>query len=449
MVVAARRTGPIHLIVNPASGSRKAPEFIENHVEPLLHHLGLEYDLHKTDTEGDGSRIGQSLQKARQADAPSEKGGVWTLIVAGGDGTAHELIEGILSGETTHSGARDIGRWEVVILPLGTANALFHSLFSVPGKSLPPIPSDIQGFFDQNSTPPEIIRDLTSLVLALSSTTRPRNLPITLTSLVGPNSTSPPGTPLPTPTPIPSHIVLSTSLHAAILKSSEALRSSHPGVERFKIAAQENVGVFFSAKVRLAKTSQGRLEQYRPSARAFGAPFTAISDEGEVVLEGPFAYFLSTTTTPRLEATFVINPTLETILPESPSMDIVIMRPMRDPRVSKAVEAGEKAASEAWKPRPWEVLGQAYNNGAHVNMLYNDDGSTRVAASRGEAYDGENVVVETFRCGGFEWTPSDPLHGPSHVVCADGSLHDIPAGGSAKVSLLEDIPDGHGFYVWG
>jgi hypothetical protein len=26
MVVAARRTGPIHLIVNPASGSRKAPE---------------------------------------------------------------------------------------------------------------------------------------------------------------------------------------------------------------------------------------------------------------------------------------------------------------------------------------------------------------------------------------------------------------------------------------
>jgi hypothetical protein len=191
------------------------------------------------------------------------------------------------------------------------ANALFHSLFSVPGKSLPPIPSDIQGFFDQNSTPPEIIRDLTSLVLALSSTTRPRNLPITLTSLVGPNSTSPPGTPLPTPTPIPSHIVLSTSLHAAILKSSEALRSSHPGVERFKIAAQENVGVFFSAKVRLAKTSQGRLEQYRPSARAFGAPFTAISDEGEVVLEGPFAYFLSTTTTPRLEATFVINPTLD------------------------------------------------------------------------------------------------------------------------------------------
>lgn len=89
-------------------------------MEPLLHHLGLEYDLHQTDMEGDGSRIGHSLQKARQADPPSEKGGVWTLIVAGGDGTAHELIEGILSGETTHSGARDIGTWELVILPLGT-----------------------------------------------------------------------------------------------------------------------------------------------------------------------------------------------------------------------------------------------------------------------------------------------------------------------------------------
>jgi hypothetical protein len=184
-------------------------------------------------------------------------------------------------------------------------------------------------------------------------------------------------------------------------------------VERFKIAAQENVGVFFSAKVRLTKTSQGKVEQYRPSSRAFGAPFTAeISDEGDVVLEGPFAYFLSTTTTPRLEATFVINPTLETNRPESPSMDIVIMRPMRDPRVSKAAEeGGDKAASEAWKPRPWEVLGQAYNNGAHVNMLYNDDGSSSVADSRGGAHDGENVVVETFRCGGFEWTPSVSRNG--------------------------------------
>lgn len=295
------------------------------------------------------------------------------------------------------------------------ANALFHSLFSVPGQSLPPIPPHIQGFFDQSSTPPEIIRDLTSLVLALSSTTRPRNLPITLTSLVGPDPASSSGTPnpTPTPTPIPSHIVLSTSLHAAILKSSEVLRSSHPGVERFKFAAQENVGVFFSAKVRLTKTTQGKVEQYRPSSRAFGAPFTAdISDEGDVVLEGPFAYFLSTTTTPRLEATFVINPTLETNPPESPSMDIVIMRPMRDPRVSNAAEeGGDKAASEAWKPRPWEVLGQAYNNGAHVNMLYNDDGSSSVADSRGEAHDGENVVVETYRCGGFEWTPSVSRNG--------------------------------------
>jgi diacylglycerol kinase family enzyme len=147
MAVPARLAGPIHLIVNPASGSRKAPEcewsctihshcshhnfhsaadqalaVIENHVEPLLHHLGLQYDLHETDKEGDGSRIGQRLLKARRADTASEKGEVWTLIVAGGDGTAHELIEGILSGETktTHSEARDIGRWELVILPLGT-----------------------------------------------------------------------------------------------------------------------------------------------------------------------------------------------------------------------------------------------------------------------------------------------------------------------------------------
>jgi diacylglycerol kinase family enzyme len=41
-----------------------------------------------------------------------------SVVVAGGDGTAHELIEGILEG--VREKGTDIGRWELIILPLGT-----------------------------------------------------------------------------------------------------------------------------------------------------------------------------------------------------------------------------------------------------------------------------------------------------------------------------------------
>ena len=41
------------------------------------------------------------------------------LIVAGGDGTAHELIEGI---KGSNAGTPAI-KWELIILPLGTVSA--------------------------------------------------------------------------------------------------------------------------------------------------------------------------------------------------------------------------------------------------------------------------------------------------------------------------------------
>jgi hypothetical protein len=79
-------------------------------------------------------------------------------------------------------------------------------------------------------------------------------------------------------------------------------------------------------------------------------------------------------------------------------MDIVILRPQRDPRVTAASTVAEK--EEAWKDRAREVLGAAYNDGAHVNLTYGKEGRGTQVQGEGE------VVVETFRCGGFEWTPT-------------------------------------------
>ena len=80
-------------------------------------------------------------------------------------------------------------------------------------------------------------------------------------------------------------------------------------------------------------------------------------------------------------------------------MDLIILRPLRDPRVRAELTLARQ--EEVWKLRAREVLGQAYNNGVHVDLTY----------MKGEGVDTEvrgsgEVVVEYFRCAGFEWTPT-------------------------------------------
>ena len=194
--------------------------------------------------------------------------------------------------------------------------------------------------------------------------------------------------------PIPSHIVLSTSLHAALLHTSDELRAEYPGLERFKVAAQRNLGVFFQAQARLYGSPGKPVQQYDPRAKSFVKPYTM---DGDGILDGPFTYFLSTTTCERLEPTFVINPTIKSLPPdpETPTMDIVVLRPRRDPHVDAATTPEERR--ERWKKRAMEVIGYAYKNGGHVDLTYPDDGGETEINGPGQ------VVVETFRVGGFSW----------------------------------------------
>jgi len=83
---------------------------VEKNVIPLLVHLGLQHVIHTTSGVRDAGRIGRSILKVETL---SKK----TVIIAGGDGTAHEMIEGIL--EAVRGGSK-LGRWGLVILPLGT-----------------------------------------------------------------------------------------------------------------------------------------------------------------------------------------------------------------------------------------------------------------------------------------------------------------------------------------
>ncbi|KAL7421279.1 hypothetical protein Q5752_004164 [Cryptotrichosporon argae] len=403
-----------HLIVNPAAGHGFAPTFVTEHVAPLLTRLSHPYELHTTSAPLDAGAIGARI-------AAAAAGWPVKVIVAGGDGTAHELIEGL------YQSGLELGEWSIAVLPLGTANALYHSLFpsSRPAPTFP---------IDTSFIAPDALPSLYSLLSALSGTT-PRPLPITCTRLISAAGQSAP--------PIFSHIVLSTSLHASILADSEALRPTHPGTERFKLAAQANLGVFYRADAVLLPVAGASVTQYDPHSDMFVAPFTSTATDGRVELAGPFTYLLSSTLVPRLEPTFVIAPTLQTHPPTSPSMDVVVLRPLRDPRVratlgvdvAESRQTDPQAAGAVWAERAVEVLGQAYSEGAHVALTYpvspGGAGAKPWAAQAGG--DGE-VVVEVYRCGGFEWTPvSEPAGDKARTVCADGSLHTLEPGGRAEV----------------
>ena len=80
-------------------------------------------------------------------------------------------------------------------------------------------------------------------------------------------------------------------------------------------------------------------------------------------------------------------------------MDIVIVRPKRDPTY---VDDGEESR-QRFVSKASTILGGAYQQGAHVNLRYKSSGELST--------DGDGVTaVEYIRCSGWEWMPvSDTL----------------------------------------
>lgn len=420
--------------------------------------------------------------RPRQFADGEEKDEPIVVIVIGGDGTTHELIEGVTVDHQGGNEEQGWGRWELIVLPFGTvgfgslhchtearlnltyrityqANALYYSLFP-PADPLPDT-SILSSLPDRPS--PEVTAQILPLVSFLTRSTSPFPLPITLTTLLPPPS--PRHGELPETSrnikPIPTHVVLSTSLHAAILESSEKLRETHPGNERFRIAAQESMSIFFDAKARLfasdSKFAGGRrmelgVEQWDPRVGSWLEAFTEhrviVDEDGKgkkgIELQGPFAYFTSTATVSRFEPAFVISP-LTSLRPSPPSEQrqqdgdrdaskenkneyiyIIVLRPLRDPYVlstssptslsEKPRRSGRAGRGERWAKRAQEVLGKAYHDGAHIDLTYplyamekegnvSGEGEEEEKSWEAEAKGRGEPVVELYRCAAFSWEP--------------------------------------------
>lgn len=145
-------------------------------------------------------------------------------------------------------------------------------------------------------------------------------------------------------------------MHASLLDRSEAFRAKHPGIERFKLAAEQVLSLPFPGKLTLLPptNSNASVLRYSPTRQIFEP---LLDGEGKVSLEGPFAYVLSSTVVSRLESSFVIQPLLE--IGEGGgggggTMDLVVLRPQR----SRAVQPEDR---EGWEGVVRGVMGGAYH----------------------------------------------------------------------------------------
>jgi YegS/Rv2252/BmrU family lipid kinase len=95
-------THAVHVILNPKSGGGRAAR-LRGEIEHELSARGVDVALHETRAPGD----------ARELALEVAKGGASIVAAAGGDGTIHDVANGLL-GSTTHAA--------LAIIPAGTGN---------------------------------------------------------------------------------------------------------------------------------------------------------------------------------------------------------------------------------------------------------------------------------------------------------------------------------------
>ncbi len=111
----------VTLIANPVAGSGKAGRQIQKLVQ-VLDRRGDHVETFITQATGDARRSASRIEP-----------GSGTIVVAGGDGTLNEVINGVADPSTT----------PIALVPTGTANVLAHEL------ELPTDPGEVAGILHQ------------------------------------------------------------------------------------------------------------------------------------------------------------------------------------------------------------------------------------------------------------------------------------------------------------
>jgi len=132
---------PWLVIVNPNAGRSRRDARAWRAMEQALHQAGLAHDIAWTTGPGDGARIAAAAwQQGRER-----------FLVAGGDGSVHDVVNGLMTAQRARSDAAspDPPRCPTVVpLPLGTGNDWSRSL------ALPSDPAVLAAIIRRNHAVP-------------------------------------------------------------------------------------------------------------------------------------------------------------------------------------------------------------------------------------------------------------------------------------------------------
>ncbi|MEC4894070.1 MAG: diacylglycerol kinase family protein [Oscillatoria sp. PMC 1051.18] len=109
----------LQILLNPYSGRKNAAQIFVQ-IEPLFAKSNLSYTLSET------KEIGDAKLQAKMLDISQIDG----LVVVGGDGTIHEVVNGLMSRDDWETAIKT----PIGIIPAGTGNGLCKSLLAIAGE---------------------------------------------------------------------------------------------------------------------------------------------------------------------------------------------------------------------------------------------------------------------------------------------------------------------------
>ncbi|KAH7088019.1 ATP-NAD kinase-like domain-containing protein [Paraphoma chrysanthemicola] len=300
----------VHVIISTGSGHKQALTFWDNTVSTILGTLSPDEgeSTHKHITQSEST----ILELTRDVFFPAANAGTTQrIILLSGDGGIVDLVNGLLAQP---AGPNYIAP-QVVVLPLGTANALYHSINFNPDQ-----PDQVNKW---------------GLASLSSNTTKP--LP-TFTATFSPGARllvdeARKEEPLPTNANgeaiLHGAVVCSWGMHASLVADSDTSEYRKFGIERFKMAAKE---ALYPGDGSLPHPYRGKVSVLKAN------------NEWRALPEDQHLYTLATLVS-HLEAPFCISPRSR---PLSGSLHLV--------------HFGPTSGDEAMR-----LMGLAYQGGKHVD----------------------------------------------------------------------------------
>lgn len=366
--LSASDPSPLLIVLNPNAGRKQGREQFTQRVQPALEHSGTVFRLLETTSQGHAQSLFQDLVK--QSSTP--RNDTLRIIVLGGDGTVHEIVNGILRGlDAAPHVADDLRpRVEMAIFPVGTGNAIATSLgiFNVEDA--------LERFLARNMIPLRVVK---------VSTCRQEGDDATLSQSWKPHAYT--------------VVVNSFGLHCATVHDSEGFRSV--GNARFKISALKNVMWLKQYEARL--DLYGTVQRYDRNLRELVSAVdesTVPQNEPSMVLSGPFTYLMMTKQA-SLEPGFTPTPFART---SDDWLDIL-------------------AVQNVGRGQILQILGAAANSGQHVDNEHVEYYKAKVVELETPTLgrlciDGEFMDVEAGPRGRVRLEVLQEAHQPQFFVCS-------------------------------